>query len=82
MDMIAYSGSSPEVEMRWWGWCGVAASCGWGRMGEWRRVVASGVVGLIDRETGSIFGVRQKSFLVAAVVAGGGQLVAGCGGRK
>nr|GEZ76231.1 hypothetical protein [Tanacetum cinerariifolium] len=28
--------------------------------GEWRRVVASGVVGLIDRETGSVFGVRRK----------------------
>nr|GEY18735.1 hypothetical protein [Tanacetum cinerariifolium] len=51
---------------RWW-W--VVA-----RDGEW-------VVDLIDRETGSIFGVRRKSFLAAAVVAGGGRLTVLRGGR-
>nr|GEV01913.1 hypothetical protein [Tanacetum cinerariifolium] len=33
---------------------------------------ASGVVDRIDREEGSVFGVRRKSFSAAAVVAGGG----------
>nr|GFA32541.1 hypothetical protein [Tanacetum cinerariifolium] len=28
---------------------------------RWRRVVASGVVDLIDREEGNVFGVRRKS---------------------
>nr|GEW57112.1 hypothetical protein [Tanacetum cinerariifolium] len=53
------------------GWDGVVLQLGW-----WRRlwtgtkgVAARGVVDLIDREKGSIFGVRWKSF--PAAVAGG-----------
>nr|GFB00511.1 hypothetical protein [Tanacetum cinerariifolium] len=26
--MIAYDDSSPEVEMRWWSWCGLAGGVG------------------------------------------------------
>nr|GFB27864.1 hypothetical protein [Tanacetum cinerariifolium] len=57
---------------RWWQW-------GWDGGDGW-RVMESGVVDLIDRETGSIFGVRRKSFLATAAVGGGGQRLAG-GGR-
>nr|GEY86999.1 hypothetical protein [Tanacetum cinerariifolium] len=62
----------------WW-WCGEGdggsngggADCGRGRRGEWRRVVASGVVDLVDRVKGSIFGVRRKSFSAPVAVLGG-----------
>nr|GFA79281.1 hypothetical protein [Tanacetum cinerariifolium] len=63
---------------------GGVADCGWGgdeddedgRLWWWlkrwrRRVVASGVVDLVDQGGRSVFGVRRKSFLAAAVVAGG-----------
>nr|GEZ37516.1 hypothetical protein [Tanacetum cinerariifolium] len=59
--------------LRWFG-------CGGGGDGGW-RVMASDIGDRIDRVTGNIFGVRQKSFPMA--VDGGGQRLAGrrWGGR-
>nr|GEX09894.1 hypothetical protein [Tanacetum cinerariifolium] len=47
----------------------------------WRRVVANGVVDLVDPGWRSVFEVRRKSSL-EKFSAGGGQLVAGGGCRK
>nr|GEY82958.1 hypothetical protein [Tanacetum cinerariifolium] len=55
--------------------CVGVAAVGVDEGGKWRRVVASGVVGLIDRETRNVFGfavnARRKSFLAAAAGGGG-----------
>nr|GEZ70587.1 hypothetical protein [Tanacetum cinerariifolium] len=73
--------------MTWWRWwrCGVVGVnmdvrvvmmavvvLGWRWREWWRRVMDSGVVDLIDRETESIFGVHQKSFPSTVAVVGGG----------
>nr|GEZ42313.1 hypothetical protein [Tanacetum cinerariifolium] len=69
-------GRGVVVTCRWWWWqWGGVRGAGW-------RVMESGVVDLIDRETGSIFRVRRKSFSPAAAVGGGGRRLASCGGRK
>nr|GEZ79753.1 hypothetical protein [Tanacetum cinerariifolium] len=59
---------------------------GW-RMWWWfkrwrRRVVASGVVDRVDRVKGSTFGFAHRKSFSAAVVAGGGRLVAENNGGK
>nr|GEZ10218.1 hypothetical protein [Tanacetum cinerariifolium] len=77
---VAGGGRRQEGRRSWW-WCGEGdggsngggVGCGRGRRGEWRRVVASGVVDLVDRVKGSIFGVRQKSFPAAMTAAVGGR---------
>nr|GEU91315.1 hypothetical protein [Tanacetum cinerariifolium] len=53
--------------LQWWRWCWLLEMTAMvgvvtvGDAGEWRRVVTSGMVDLIDREKGSILGVRRKS---------------------
>nr|GEV20198.1 hypothetical protein [Tanacetum cinerariifolium] len=67
-------------------WRGEDGGFGGVLMRRWRRrVMESGVVDLIDRNTGNVFGVRRKrspkKFLAAVVVAGGKGLLGPRGGR-
>nr|GFC89461.1 hypothetical protein [Tanacetum cinerariifolium] len=68
------------VRWKWWvAVMMVAAAAMVGTKGEWRHVMESGVVDLVDRGGRSIFGVRWKSSPEKSFGGGGRRVVAGGG---